>query len=340
MSFISCGVMPCLPVILTEDWGPDRLQYQPGCADHALQCQDLPEPQDQAYVSGLHVEIFDSQLGQQVWNCVKANNGLNCVNWFLKFSFVVWNCVFVNAKDQHVVSLGGQVRVKWLVAQRNSQLGLTCHEWAFMIVEKHWCHIRYQKNIFNLSRSACTPGQEELDASHSSSRWECMAYFCFFGPIELNQFVAFVSFVSIVSFTAGILSVGMRGHQWGWTMSACSNYCKKQWMVFDRQRNQGLVFVSSLCAHAIVLKQEWSNDSLRRSLQVDGPCEQPQPSAHKHHGYAKRKLIKVNANPSARWSCCRSRWNTVMAADASCLTCCSKLFGRQIIDEAWWDGLS
>ena len=37
--------------------------------------------------------------------------------------------------------------------------------------------------------------------------------FCFFGPIELNQFVAFVSFVSIVSFTAGILSVGMRGHQ-------------------------------------------------------------------------------------------------------------------------------
>ena len=136
MSFISCGVMPCLPVILTEDWGPDRLQYRPGCADHALQCQDLPEPQDQAYVSGLHVEIFDSQLGQQVWNCVKANNGLNCVNWFLKFSFVVWNCVFVNAKDQHVVSLGGQVRVKWLVAQRNSQLGLTCHEWAFMIVEK------------------------------------------------------------------------------------------------------------------------------------------------------------------------------------------------------------
>ena len=165
-------------------------------------------------------------------------------------------------------------------------------------------------------------------------------FFVFFGPIELNQFVAFVSFVSIVSFTAGILSVGMRGHQWGWTMSACSNYCKKQWMVFDRQRNQGLVFVSSLCAHAIVFKQEWSNDSLRRSLQVDGPCEQPQPSAHKHHGYAKRKLKKVNANPSARWSCCRSRWNTVMAADASCLTCCSKLFGRQIIDEAWWDGLS
>ena len=150
MSFISCGVMPCLPVILTEDWGPDRLQYRPGCADHALQCQDLPEPQDQAYVSGLHVEIFDSQLGQQVWNCVKANNGLNCVNWFLKFSFVVWNCVFVNAKDQHVVSLGGQVRVKWLVAQRNSQLGLTCHEWAFMIVEKHWCHIRYPKSYLQL----------------------------------------------------------------------------------------------------------------------------------------------------------------------------------------------
>ena len=164
-----------------------------------------------------------------------------------------------------------------------------------------------QNNIFNLSRSACTPGQEELDASHSSSRWECMAYFCFFGPIELNQFVAFVSFVSIVSFTAGILSVGMRGHQWGWTMSACSNYCKKQWMVFDRQRNQGLVFVSSLCAHAIVFKQEWSNDSLRRSLQVDGPCEQPWPSAHKDHSHAKRKLKKVNANPSARWSCCRSR---------------------------------
>lgn len=153
--------------------------------------------------------------------------------------------------------------------------------------------------------------------------------------------MAFVSFVSIVSFTAGILSVGMRGHQWGWTMSACSNYCKKQWMVFDRQRNQGLVFVSSLWAHAVVfyLSKNEAMTFLRRSLQVDGPCEQPWPSAHKDHSHAKRKLKKVNANPSARWSCCRSRWNTVMAADASCL-CCSKLFVRQIIDEAWWDGLS
>jgi hypothetical protein len=132
------------------------------------------------------------------------------------------------------------------------------------------------------------------------------------------------------------------GHAWASMRlnNECLFYCKKQWMVFDRQRNQGLVFVSSLCAHAIVFKQEWSNDILRRSLQVDGPCEQPRPSAHKDHGHAKRKLKKVNANPSARWSCCRSRWNTVMAADASCLTCCSKLFVRQIIDEAWWDGLS
>ena len=78
---------------------------------------------------------------------------------------------------------------------------------------------------------------------------------------------------------------------------------------FDRQRNQGLVFVSSLWAHAVVfyLSKNEAMTFLRRSLQVDGPCEQPWPSAHKDHSHAKRKLKKVNANPSARWSCCRSR---------------------------------
>jgi hypothetical protein len=89
-----------------------------------------------------------------------------------------------------------------------------------------------KNNIFNLSRSACTPGQEELDASHSSCWWECIIIF--FGPIELNQFVAFVSFVSIVSFIAGILSVGMRGHQWGWTMSACSIAKSSEWFLTDK----------------------------------------------------------------------------------------------------------
>ena len=46
-----------------------------------IQCRkDLQEPEDQAPVSSLCVEIFGSQLGQQVWNCVKTNNDLSCVN--------------------------------------------------------------------------------------------------------------------------------------------------------------------------------------------------------------------------------------------------------------------
>ena len=69
---------------------------------------------------------------------------------------------------------------------------------------------------------------------------------------------------------------------------------------FDRQRNQGLVFVSSLWAHAVVfyLSKNEAMTFLRRSLQVDGPCEQPWPSAHKDHSHAKRKQKKVNANPT------------------------------------------